>query len=259
MQNGTACSVDGCDRKAGVKGWCRQHYQRVQRNGHPGAATFRRAPNSTPPPCSVDVCDLPAESRGWCPSHYQRWYDGRQVDGPIKVRAAARVSAPCAVDGCDDASTARGWCNSHYQRWWRTGEPGPANLRRYGLVKVCSAEGCEEEHRTQGFCDMHYRRWKRGLRTDSLTFLTPPTPMNPNTYAAVHGRLATRRGKASDHSCFWCGDQAQTWAYQHNDRDALYSPGGHPYSLKLDQCYQPMCRSCHGQFDRDLDARVANL
>lgn len=164
----------------------------------------------------------------------------------------------CSIDGCDDIAKGRGWCNSHYQRWYRTGHPGSAESKRYGLFNGCSAEGCERAHRTGGYCDMHYRRFKRGVRTDSLKFLTPPTEANPNSYAAVHGRLAAQRGPARDHLCK-CGDQASTWAYQHNDPNALTSPGGHPYSTRIFDCYRAMCRSCHGLLDRDLDERLARL
>ena len=163
----------------------------------------------------------------------------------------------CAVDGCDDPSDSRGWCRRHYLRWWRTGDPGPAELPRYGLIKVCSAEGCERAHRTKGYCDLHYRRFKRGVNPETKKFRSLPKPMDPNSYNAVHGRLATVWGPASDYPCIWCGEDAHHWAYQHNDPNPLRAPNGMPYSTDLLGAYEAMCRACHATFDRDLDLREA--
>lgn len=256
MSNGTDCSVQGCDRTARSKGWCSGHAQRVRRNGEPGPATFRRSPGSTPEPCTVEGCDLPQDSRGYCKTHYSRWYYGTELHKPVK-QPEGRLTPVCAVTGCLDPATGRGWCNRHYQRWWRTGETGPADIPRYGLIKVCSAMGCDRAHRTKGYCDTHYRRWKRGVPVDSKTFRAPPKPMNASSYAAVHMRLAATWGPASDYACCWCGEDAHHWAYQHNDPEALYSATGAPYSLNIGECYEPMCRQCHGRMDNDLDMREA--
>jgi hypothetical protein len=40
-----ACSVDGCDRPAFTRGWCRSHYLRWRAKGDPGPATFREYVN----------------------------------------------------------------------------------------------------------------------------------------------------------------------------------------------------------------------
>ena len=69
------------------------------------------------------------------------------------------------------------------------------------------------------------------------------------TYNAVHGRLATKRGRARDQTCP-CGRQAQDWAYQHTG-EVLYSPAGQVYSADLDD-YVAMCRKCHRKLDREM-------
>lgn len=162
---------------------------------------------------------------------------------------------PCSVTGCEDTSNSRGWCRAHYLRWWRTGEPGPANLPRYGLIKTCTAEGCQRAHRTKGYCDLHYRRAKRGVRVDSLKFRAEPKPPNPVSYPNTHRLVVKERGPAREQTCE-CGSPARQWAYQHNDPAALFSPAGHAYSLDIFGCYAAMCHTCHNLLDRDPDEQA---
>ncbi|MBA8806042.1 hypothetical protein FB382_004393 [Nocardioides ginsengisegetis] len=178
------------------------------------------------------------------------------MDGPIAHYVKA-TPPPCKIDGCDDVSDSRGWCRRHYLRWWRLGDPGPAELRRIGLIETCTADGCDKQHRTKGYCDTHYRRWKRGVPVESKTFKALPKPSDPNSYAAVHARLRATWGPASDYACSTCGEDARHWAYQHNDPHPLRAPNGMPYSTDIFGCYEAMCGPCHGKFDRDLDMREA--
>lgn len=53
-------------------------------------------------------------------------------------------------------------------------------------------------------------------------------------YSTVHNRLMRQRGKASEHDCVDCGEQAREWSF---DR-----PTG--FSMDLER-YAPRCRSCH--------------
>jgi len=164
---------------------------------------------------------------------------------------------PCSIEGCDLPRDSRGWCRAHYLRWWRTGDPGPAILPRYGLIPVCTAEGCDREHRTKGFCDMHYRRWRRGVPTDSLRFLKIPAQQVKDSYAGAHRLITRERGRAAEHMCS-CGAHAAQWAYQYNDPEQRRSAIGHPYSMNPD-CYAPMCLSCHNKLDYDLDEQVRRM
>ena len=92
MSDRMPCAVTGCERPAQVLGWCRGHYQRVQRHGDPGSVEFRRSP------------------------------------GPVPLKLLARKSEPepCTIEGCSAPIRGRGSCNRHYQRWYRTGDPEPA-------------------------------------------------------------------------------------------------------------------------------------
>lgn len=70
------CSVEGCNRVAQVRGWCRGHYQRWSLNGDPGIAELshlRPRPKITKLPCRVDECVNLADAKGWCGLHYRRW------------------------------------------------------------------------------------------------------------------------------------------------------------------------------------------
>jgi hypothetical protein len=59
----------------------------------------------------------------------------------------------CKIDGCERLSRSLGWCNTHHRRWQRTGDPGPAE------VKKVSPKG-------SGWIDEYgYRRFMRNGET----------------------------------------------------------------------------------------------
>lgn len=255
MENSTTCVIDGCDRpRLGKAAVCKGHWQRVYRGGDPGANDFRRAPGSIPPTCSIAGCDRPVRAYGMCAAHRQRTYSGATVEGPIGPNRKAPPE-PCAVDGCEAPSRARGWCNPHYQRWVRSGDP-LGERAPYGAILVCTVDGCERDHRTGGYCDTHYRRMRRGWDLDSQKFIVIKPRATVATYHAVHMRIKAVRGRASQYVCE-CGKPAEQWAYQHNDPNELTREDGMPYSLEFYKCYEPMCRSCHGTLDKDIDERIA--
>lgn len=70
-----SCSISGCNQNAhpkarGVRGWCRNHYNRFLRHGDPLGGQIR-ADNSGK--CSIDGCHQVAIKRTWCRDHYGRW------------------------------------------------------------------------------------------------------------------------------------------------------------------------------------------
>lgn len=67
----------------------------------------------------------------------------------------------------------------------------------------------------------------------------------------MHTRLSRRRGPASSHACVGCGEAAREWAYQHgcpNEVTEVYRGSTYKFCAHLD-CYKPMCKKCHYQFD----------
>lgn len=70
------------------------------------------------------------------------------------------------------------------------------------------------------------------------------------TYGAVHRRLTSWLGAASEHQCSRCEKPAANWAYTHNDPDERVSERGLAYSTTA-RYYVPMCVSCHRYFDAD--------
>lgn len=114
-----------------------------------------------------------------------------------------------------------GWCQTHYHRWWRTGDP-------LGLKQPLHAKG-----------------------SDAVTWQGDNI-----TYRTAHTRLTRSRGKASQHNCQHCGNQAYQWAYDKQDPDEKrgtirgWGDADHEvvYSAKLEH-YVPLCRSCHRSFD----------
>lgn len=131
-----------------------------------------------------------------------------------------------------------------------------------GMENTCRIDGCQRPvHQGRGFrrtvCAGHHdRKFRLGsyredepLRDVGSWFSEDPT------YQTIHKRLYAKRGAARDHICTECGNQAQTWAYNHcseNERTELRSINGRSvqvvYSVDLD-AYDPMCRPCHGKRD----------
>lgn len=134
--NDRVCSIEGCEKPAKARGWCRAHYNRWYKD--------------QTQPCSVEGCNRPRMARGWCDAHYRRWYEEGRT---------------CSVGGCDSPLFGRGWCNMHYSRWRRYGD-----LHYERPPRICSVNGCELPHKSRGWCGKHYLRWyKRGDPLDAGT------------------------------------------------------------------------------------------
>jgi hypothetical protein len=69
------CLVEGCSRTSSGRshGWCKLHYQRWKRNGHPGGPdpiTVSSYPSGTL--CAEDGCVRSVYGLGFCSMHYER-------------------------------------------------------------------------------------------------------------------------------------------------------------------------------------------
>ena len=121
----------------------------------------------------------------------------------------------CSIDGCSNQHKAKGWCNKHYQRALKHGDPTVAH--------------------PNGHKGSSHYRWS-----------------DKPSYLAAHLRVHKSLGKAADHACVDCGEEAHHWSYDHADADELsgMTPRGRvaSYSAKLEH-YRPRCRSCHTRFD----------
>jgi hypothetical protein len=125
---------------------------------------------------------------------------------------------------------------------------------------ACCVENCTDKAHARNLCNRHYIRWRKHgdpLRVDP----SPQPPVlhgsaNPKwkgdnvKYSAVHNRLHRSRGKASEHLCQCCGNQAEDWAYDRSDpSEKVDQTTGFPYSVDPAH-YMPLCKPCHWKFDR---------
>jgi hypothetical protein len=78
------CSVEGCDRKHYVKGYCEAHYYRVK-NGTSIETPIRyRTPRSDIPVCSIPECGKKHVALGYCRGHYTRYQRNEPLDKPLR-------------------------------------------------------------------------------------------------------------------------------------------------------------------------------
>ena len=83
------CSVEGCEKPATSRGWCKAHHQRVLRYGDPRADKPLRPSPGTQTGCVVAGCDRPHKSLGLCALHYTvHWWEQRTPDGEYMARRA---------------------------------------------------------------------------------------------------------------------------------------------------------------------------
>jgi hypothetical protein len=162
---------------------------------------------------------------------------------------------PCSVAGCVKPGFYKytGYCIAHHARYLRNGDPGGPDVIVRGLPKPpCSIADCERTSFLTGLCQKHYRR--KQVHGDPL-YVQPKTGEYNNCYrgdniaiTTAHYRVTVARGKACDHQCVQCGEQAKHWAYDHADPNEKDGGKAGLYSPDPDH-YQPMCVPCHKRFD----------
>lgn len=190
--------------------------------------------------CSAGGCGRTGKMvRGLCSKHYARW------------KRQGGLDRPCSIDGCDQQLSTRGLCHKHYARLLAhgtTADPAPRPT-------ACSIDGCDAEYYTAGFCHPHYR----AKRNYGDPLAAPGYASGERSvrwkgaqagYHAVHDRLRSRRGKASDYTCVECGGKARDWAYDYKCPDeAVWVERNLVYSHDVDR-YEPLCTPCHRRRDR---------
>ena len=123
-------------------------------------------------------------------------------------------------------------------------------------IRYCSIKGCDERCHGQGYCLLHYRRYFRHgdpLHVGQSDGGAGKPRKESVGYMAVHYRVRSAFGKASEHVCSCgCGEQAAQWAYDHTDPNETFETVRGslvPFSQDLNK-YKPMAVKCHREHDR---------
>lgn len=115
---------------------------------------------------------------------------------------------------------------------------------------ACSVTGCERYTKgNRKLCSTHSVRLSR---TGSLE-LKPRDISTRGTvkYHGAHRRCDRLWGRAKEHLCIKCGNQAEDWAYDGTDATEL-SQDFKTYTVKYSiypEFYMPLCKPCHGAQD----------
>lgn len=128
LDQGCACSVDGCDDPARNRGWCSAHYQRWRLHGDPEAGRTKQGSLSGGP-CKIDGCEDKANGGlGWCKRHYQKYYN---TGDPLAPDKYTRRGAPIR-----ERLEARIIKTDHCWFWL-----GSMNRDGYGMIGVTTDKG----------------------------------------------------------------------------------------------------------------------
>lgn len=128
---------------------------------------------------------------------------------------------------------------------------------RLDRVDECVVLGCSNRPCTRGLCNADYQY----LLSWGLVELSPSKRIAPHldkdpnlTYRNAHRRVARVRGRAQDHMCSGqdCARRGEQWAWRHGETYMVDEKTGCFYSGNVWD-YEPMCRKCHGAYDRKRD------
>ena len=123
----------------------------------------------------------------------------------------------------------------------------------------CSIDGCAKRMHAHKLCPMHLERFKK--HGDPLfvnTVTGRPLKGDVPSFAAIHKRLARKRGPARNFDCVDCGGRAAEWSYRGGcpgELKGLVRGSVVPYSTDLDR-YVPRCVRCHRIFDKAGEGRT---
>lgn len=110
-----SCSIAACDRPAKSRGWCRYHYTRWYRFGHPEAPKSSWSKDDPArPSCAIASCGLPYFANNLCKRHdHTRWRNG---DAEALAYEWAKAT-PCKVCG-DPPKRFRQFCTTTCRNAW---------------------------------------------------------------------------------------------------------------------------------------------
>lgn len=120
-------------------------------------------------------------------------------------------------------------------------------------MRECADAECSNLVYARGLCKPHYMR---AWRDDSLEGGIRRYGGDDVRYHAVHARLRSQRGLASEHFCT-CGAQAEDWAFCPTETTVFRETDGLLYSTDL-SAYVPLCGRCHKELDHATVCRGAS-
>lgn len=203
-----ACTVNGCDQEAIIKGLCAPHYNgrrkpKPQPEPQPEASTTEPEPAPEPPApepepkaaaaaptlCTFPECGRKHRAKGYCSGHYFQFNAGRELT-PLRKRVEKKPRArkpravePCSFDPCDRPGHTKGLCRGHYQQHLKgkplkalqqrkTREPAPEPDPEPApeAEETCRFDGCDRPVWNKGrqLCSGHYSQLRRGKELVAL-------------------------------------------------------------------------------------------
>lgn len=130
------CQLEGCGEPHASKGWCRRHYEQVQRGKSPRLETSQYTDRDGT--CAAPNCGNSFQQRSV--GSVRKYCSKKCRDRTVKAAERSQPGyiprhrrpgrKPCSVNGCELPSFVRGYCPMHHERILKYGDPGEASPRR---------------------------------------------------------------------------------------------------------------------------------
>lgn len=151
------CITINCNKKHLARGYCKNHYMQLLRNGKIERILIRDRILQ----CSIEGCEKEHEAKSFCRKHYARF---RKYGDPLFVKLIMDPDRGCKVQNCTREHIAKGYCGTHYKTFLCQSSRNnkdmflqvAMNIVRARDKNTCKWYGCERSSRNGYKIHVHH-------------------------------------------------------------------------------------------------------